>query len=357
MENNNITINTKYENIPVIYTNTTRVRNNYIETLDVVGDNAVYTNGTAQISNNTPTQNTGYKANIEVTLPEKVISEINNNITVTVTDTFGNPINNEKIYLSDETQTIITQLNNGQATITYTPHEIGEHTLTIYVDKYDLTKYTTTIDVVEPEKIIQISPITANVGEKINITASILIENEIANNINKGKVTFKVNGKTLKDTNGKVIYAKVVNGTATIENYIVPDDWAKEGTTIQAVYSGSTECEKLTSEKTDITIAKAVPTLTTEDITATAGTTIQLKATITDGDKVINSGKVVFKINGKTVKDANGKVIYAKVVNNQVIINYILQADMKANDYNITATFISSDYERLEDTKTLTVTA
>ena len=30
---------------------------------------------------------------------------------------------------------------------------------------------------------------------------------------------------------------------------------------------------------------------------------------------------------------------------------------MKAKDYNITATFISSDYERLEDTKVLSVTA
>jgi len=173
--------------------------------------------------------------------------------------------------------------------------------------------------------------------------------------INKGKVTFKVNGKTLKDANGKVIYAKVVNGTATIENYEVPSDWAKDGTTIQAVYSGSTQCEKLTSEKTDITIQKAVPTLTTEDITASTGDKITLKATITDNDKVINTGKIVFKINGKTVKDENGKVIYAKVVNNTVEFEYTLPESYKAGMYNITATFISADYDRLTDSKTLTV--
>ena len=63
----------------------------------------------------------------------------------------------------------------------------------------------------------------------------------------------------------------------------------------------------------------------------------------------------IFNINSKTVKDASGKVIYAKVVDNQVIVNYTLPADMKAKDYNITSTFISSDYEHLEDTKTLTV--
>jgi len=221
----------------------------------------------------------------------------------------------------------------------------------------NLNKDTNTIENNYPKIELNIDTTTFTPGETTTIQASIYFDGEIITNITAGKITFKVNGKTLKDTSGKVIYAKVVNGVATIENYVVPDDWAKEGTTIQAVYSGSTQCEKLTSEKTNITVEKAAPTFTTESITATAGTTIQLKATITDGDKVINSGKVVFKINGKTVKDTNGKVIYAKVVNNQVIVNYTLPADMKVKDYNITATFISSDYERLEDTKVLSVTA
>ena len=58
---------------------------------------------------------------------------------------------------------------------------------------------------------------------------------KINTNITKGKVTFKVDGKTLKDANGKVIYAKIINGTATIKDYLVPEDWAKEGTTIEAI--------------------------------------------------------------------------------------------------------------------------
>ena len=231
-----------------------------------------------------------------------------------------------------------------------TPYSYGNNSV-------NLTKETNTVENNLPK--IELTIITTLFTPKNNATikASISLENETMTDLSKGKVTFKVNGKTLKDANGKVIYAKIVNGTATIENYVVPDDWAKEGTTIQAVYSGSTQCEKLTSEKTNITVEKAAPTFTTESVTGAAGTTIQLTATITDGDKVINTGKVVFKINGKTVKDTNGKVIYAKIVNNQVIVNYTLPVDMKAKEYNITATFISSDYERLEDTKTLTVTA
>ncbi|MBE6488350.1 MAG: hypothetical protein E7Z86_06520 [Methanosphaera stadtmanae] len=91
---------------------------------------------------------------------------------------------------------------------------------------------------------------------------------KINTNLTKGKVTFKVDGKTLKDANGKVIYAKVVNGTATIEDYMVPDTWNKHST-IQAVYSGSSELAKISSEKTELTIQTPEITITTSDTTAT----------------------------------------------------------------------------------------
>ena len=250
-------------------------------------------------------------------------------------------INNENKYNTTENE------------FTFTSDSYG--TLNINVVIPEINNKTNDITVTVFKKELVINEIDAHVGDIINITAQIKINDEVYSQVSNGKISFKVNGKTLKDESGKVLYAKVTNGTATIENYVVPDDWAKEGSTIQAVYSGSAQFEKLSSEKTEITIEKAKPTLTTEDITANAGETITLKATITDNDKVINNGKIVFKINGKTVKDENGKVIYAKVSNNQVNFTYTLPADMKAKDYNITATFISSDYERLEDTKVLTV--
>jgi sensor domain CHASE-containing protein len=171
--------------------------------------------------------------------------------------------------------------------------------------------------------------------------------------VTNGKVTFKVNGKTLKDENGKVIYAKVTDGVATAE-YLVPTDMNGKDLNITAIYSGSSKFNKSTESIVE-SVAKAEPTLTVANVTASAGQTINLTATITDGDKQINTGKIVFKINGKTVKDENGKVVYAKVVNGQVSVEYTLPADMKSKDYNITATFISSDYDKLENTAVLTV--
>jgi len=261
------------------------------------------------------------------------------------------------------TTTTVQQEAYPYARYTYTATTPGQHTITFQINDTQYEgNYTFNVTVIEPPKEYFLKVETTNFTQGTNTTiiATIKYGNEIsaeiATNISKGKVTFKVNGKTLKDANGKVIYAKIVNGTATIENYEVPSDWAKEGTTIQAVYSGSTECEKLTSEKTDITMQKAVPTLTTEDVTAIAGDKITLKATISDNDKVINIGKIVFKINGKTVKDANGKVIYAKVTNGTVSVDYTLPETYKAGNYTVTATFIASGYDRLVATETLTVT-
>ena len=65
----------------------------------------------------------------------------------------------------------------------------------------------------------------------------------------------------------------------------------------------------------------------------------------------------MFKVNGKTVRDSNGKVIYAKVVNGTVSVEYTIPENIKAGNYNITVTFTAPGYEKLTDTKTLTVSA
>lgn len=204
--------------------------------------------------------------------------------------------------------------------------------------------------------VLKVDTTEFTVGSNATIKASIYKGNDTYSDINKGKVVFKVNGKTLKDSNGKVIYAKVVNGSATIENYEIPTSWNKDNLTIEAVYSGSVQLDALRSNKSEITVVKSEPTITTEDIVAGVASSITLKATVNDSGKIINSGKIAFKINGKTLKDANGKVIYAQIVNNTVSVEYTLPATYKAKTYNLVAVLISTDYERLEDTKTLTIT-
>ncbi|MBR3213247.1 MAG: Ig-like domain repeat protein, partial [Methanosphaera sp.] len=256
--------------------------------------------------------------------------------------------NEYQIFINDE-----NVYNTTENEFTFNSDVYG--TLTMYVVNPAINNKTNDITVTVTKKEIVISPINAAVGDKVTLRAEIKVNDELQSDLNSGKVTFKINGKTVKDENGKVVYAKVVNGVAIIEDYEVPQEWAKEDSTIQAVYSGSNQLEKFSSEKTEITIAPTIPTLTTESITSTAGETITLTATITDNNKVINNDKIVFKINGKTVKDENGKVIYAKVVDNSVSVDYVIPDSYKTGDYTITAVYISNDYDRLEDSKTLTI--
>ena len=227
-------------------------------------------------------------------------------------------------------------------TATYTPN----------TTTYATSTTTSTLTIEEPVTQLTIEDVTLTAGQTVTLTAK--VTDQLQNNITGGKVVFKINGKTIKnETTGKVIYIKVTNGIAQLE-YTVPDSYAGKNITIQAVYSGTSKYNSERAEYNTI-IEKAVPTLTTQDINTTKESTITLTATITDNNKIINTGKIVFKINGKTLKDANGKVIYAKITNNTVSFEYTLPATYKAKEYTITATLISPDYDKLTDTKTLTV--
>jgi hypothetical protein len=188
-------------------------------------------------------------------------------------------------------------------------------------------------------------------GQTVNLTAR--VHDEAGNNITVWKVVFKVNGKTIKDANGKVIYAKVVNGIATVE-YTVPEEFGGQDINILASYSGNS---KIPGAKTDINVS-----VDTKDATLTlispeeaqVGSIVTLTATVND-TKAVNSGKIVFKINGKTLKDENGKVIYAKITNNVASIEYVIPESMKTKTYNLTAVFLSDEYERLEATNEITI--
>ena len=355
INNNHIIANTTQGDTKLVIATNFRghwINDNYIESLDMFGNDAIQTDG--NINNNWPTSTSAHESMINIELPETMIANKENTITVTPTDLLGRTITGQITITDGETTTTTTE-----NTITYIPTSSGEKTLTItYTDptgKYNTI--TTEITTKVLKTTLTIDPITATAGQTINLTARITIDNQTLKNINKGKITFKVNGKTLKDANGKVIYAKVINGVATIENYVVPDDWSKDGTTIQAVYSGSTQCDKLTSEKTELNITSPETTLTITPITddVQTGSTITLKAKVAAGDKAITNGKIVFKINGKTVKDANGKVIYAHVDSNgEVSVDYNL-GNLKAGSYTIEATFMAPGYDKITSNTTMTV--
>ncbi|AWX31740.1 hypothetical protein [Methanosphaera sp. BMS] len=172
------------------------------------------------------------------------------------------------------------------------------------------------------------------------------------NKINVGKVVFKINGKTVKDANGKVIYAKVVNGTASVA-YDVPKTFVDKNVTILVKYVGSSKYNSTQIEKTVYIDKKEVKLNVEINDNVQETSVISLKATIESLDNyTVNEGIIIFKIDGKTVKDANGKVIYVKIVNGVASIENYDISSLKIGTHEIYAIYNSMLYGKIESTAT-----
>ncbi|WP_288652946.1 hypothetical protein, partial [uncultured Methanosphaera sp.] len=132
---NTIIIKTKNYNTPIIeLINTTInnfIRDNYIESEDVCGNDAVKKigTGTATISNNKPT-NGNYRTQMNITLPSELKVSKTYPITINVTSMLDKPVNGTVILNIEDKETNLT-LTDGIATYNYTPTKDGETTIKI----------------------------------------------------------------------------------------------------------------------------------------------------------------------------------------------------------------------------------
>ena len=190
-------------------------------------------------------------------------------------------------------------------------------------------------------------------GSTTDITATFIIED---NPITDGRVIFRLNGKTLRDDDGKVIYVNINEGAATLEDVPITNAWAGSETTLQAIFVGNGEFEPLYTDKLIISVSKREAQMElTAPGTAQAGETITLSASLTAGGEPVTTGRVAFKLNGKTLKDKDGKALHVNVVNGFATTTYTLPAKIKANTYTLKAVFADNTYERAEKTKELLV--
>ncbi|ABC57771.1 member of asn/thr-rich large protein family [Methanosphaera stadtmanae DSM 3091] len=203
---------------------------------------------------------------------------------------------------------------------------------------------------------IVLETINAQVGDTINLKAHVY--DIYGNPINTGRVVFKINGKTIKDTNGNIIYATVKDGIATIENYTVPANWFKIKSVLNVVYGGTSTYEQTRTNNTipmNITKKTATMTMTTNTTTAKPGQTIKITVKITEKDTNVNEGRVLFKVNGKTMRDNEGYIIYHEVKDGLVTITYTIPENARAQDYTFTCVYGNKLYNRNDVNSTITV--
>ena len=203
---------------------------------------------------------------------------------------------------------------------------------------------------------IVLETINAQVGDTINLKA--YVYDIYGNPINTGRVVFKINGKTIKDANGNIIYATVKDGIATIENYTVPANWFKIKSVLNVVYGGTSTYEQTRTNNTipmNITKKTATMTMTTNTTTAKPGETIKITVKITEKDNNVNEGRVLFKVNGKTMRDNEGYIIYHEVKDGLVTITYTIPENARAQDYTFTCVYGNKLYNRNDVNSTITV--
>ncbi|RAP50150.1 MAG: hypothetical protein BZ136_02005, partial [Methanosphaera sp. rholeuAM74] len=351
----NITTKTNSNGKATIPLNTTEGKQNIKVTYP--GDN------TYKAANKTVPINV-QKVNVTITIQPINPVKINKTylINATVVDSYGKPVKEGQVQLTvNGTDIGKVTLTNGTVYAKYSNPLKGTYPVVakyLGTTKYNTDTDNTTVDILKLNTTITLTDMSAVIGDKIEIAANVTDENN--NPVTDGNVIIKLNGLTIKDSNDQVIYADVVNGIAKIK-FTVPLDWRGSSYNMTAVYGGTSrvyESSRGGPNKLIINYRTADIKLTLNPTTSCMDKTVKFIATVFDKDtKVkIKNGNVIFKINGQTLKDANGTAIQAKVENGLATYNYTLPDGMKARDYNITAVYAYKDFYRAEDSTNLTVT-
>ncbi|WP_304123880.1 hypothetical protein [Methanosphaera cuniculi] len=186
--------------------------------------------------------------------------------------------------------------------------------------------------------------ITNNTPIKFNQDTNITIKIEGIYHQNiTGVMNVTIDGKTYK-INGTQSTITIHPNTMKVNINI---DYIDENNNYLPIknYSQILNVERSTNSNIQITVKDKV----------FAGETITITAIISDNGKLIQDGNVAFKLNGVTLKDANGNRIKVRIINGVATLQYTIPDNYSAKNYILTAVFSNGDYDRVEVNNTVTI--
>ncbi len=298
-----------------------------------------------------PEDNTVGNTKVVVVLDNKLENPIAN-ATITVKNKAGETIGTG---VTDEKGTVLIPLNTLPGTENITAIFAGNN-------KYAANNTTVTITTYKINTTVTVDAVNGVIGESIKLTAHIKDANN--NLVSGGNLVFKLNGKTLRtdgsfNSTAPAWKFKVNNGLVTIT--INADLYLRNAKNLTASYSGS---YKYNEAKSDVVTAQIKKRDAKIAVTATPSKqkqykTITFTAKLSDttpnykNKTMMHTGtKVLFKVNGKTIKDKNGANLLVKVnSNNTASYKYTVPQGMggvtndgKVRDYNVEAVLVSDIY-------------
>lgn len=246
---------------------------------------------------------------------------------------------------------------NGVASFNYTANREGSFIVGVNYtgeDRYQPSNNSFSVNISRIGTQITVDSITTILYGNITLKATIV--DEYGNIINNGRAVFKINGITVKNADGNPIYANVRNSVATI-NYTIPNTWKNlNAKTITCVYGGTNQYQDIRSDdsaKLSFVKANATMSITTNN-NIKQGEKLQITTKI-NSDIPVTDGKVIFKLDGITLKDENQTPILAQVTNGTASINYTIPVGFSGRDYNLTVVYSDSVFGRIESNSTVTI--
>lgn len=261
------------------------------------------------------------------------------NVSGKLTDEDGKPLANVPVTVTlPDGSTISTRTNNkgvynviidndvvGNVTVKAEVKGNSSHAGSVMEFVYNVRKLNT---------IVSVESIKGIVGEKITLVAS--VTDEYGNPVSGGNLVFKLNGITLKtdgrfDTNKAPLKIHVDNGKVTFT--ITADLYLRNTKNITASYSGSYKYNANKSKVAQAQIqlrymnikVKVSPKVAKQYQTVTFTATVSDVTKKATNKTIINQDAyVIFKINGNSLKDKNGNIIYTKVVNKTATLKYTI---------------------------------
>ena len=296
--------------------------------------NAVYIGNDSFMSSTTNSQVNVKKLSTTTTV-ENITSKVNSNavFTAKVVDEKGNAVLSGKVVFKLNNKTIgIVNIINGIASMEYkvinSPKDYEITAKYAESSAYTSSETIGVLHVIKRDANITLMNISESiVGDKINIVAIVAEDEGIAND---GIVIFKINGVTLRNSDGGAVNSTVVNGIASI-SYTIPSSFSAKNYTITAVYSNNNY--NRVESTVNLTIIKSNAKTQLSPISTVHGENTTLNITLYDqkGRQIIRDNKLAVKINGKT---------YVHSVYTNGSANIVIPTEsLKTGHYNLTIVF------------------
>ncbi|RAP44114.1 MAG: hypothetical protein BZ136_09100 [Methanosphaera sp. rholeuAM74] len=177
---------------------------------------------------------------------------------------------------------------------------------------------------------IEIPPIEANVTVEVTQDSTgqnvLFIDSDVP--LANGSII-------IKDQEGNVIDKISINGSSSEITLDIPPEYKN----ITVEYEGD---QKVEAKPVNVEVNSEVleTYMTVDEVSTMAGTTIELKAQVFDVyERTVNSGYVIFKINGMTIRDAWGDPYQADVHNSTAVLNFTVPISWRNTYYDITAVY------------------